>query len=492
MESLSNFLEKINYKWEKLIGLLLVIVGSLFIYFSFIVDKLKEIIKLDLWIFYFLIPSITSLVIVIYWLINTNRVNWLKRKHITVGIIIKVDEGESEKKIKSLIKETVNDINLEFKDIKLRLYPINYIKSKNSLVDFLKKKGHIVDSIIYAEINSGKEKKLETGEIEDIIEINEIYYCGNFYNGKDLRFLKTSINIANDVKIRNINKNWSYIDSNSKNDKLKIKNNFRDSVLFFCGIYLIYQNNFQTSLEILKKLHDPKSSKASINLENKTITTNGNFIQASRLNEILLNLYTMNSSRAYTENRKSEAYNALKECENIFGRHPQSFKHAISLALIAYEQNNNIEEAIYYTNLAKSIRPDSTAILINLGFFALIDNNIDELAKNYKQFLYTYKHDNYNFIHTIHFLEREKKKHKELSLLFEFCISTLNFLYGDKKLGKSTLLKLKSSKLNNDVSYSSIINIIEQLLIKGPYKSAYYRKNKTKNKKRKKKSKSRK
>lgn len=483
MEASLNFLEKLKHKWEKLIGLFLTILASLFIYSTFIVDRLNELIGLKLYVTYLIIPISFIILIVCYWLVNTNRISLFKSNKLTVGIFIKIDDDESEIKIKKIVKEIIKDINSNFENIILKLYPINKVKTRKELEKYYAKKSTVLDAMILAKIESGNRN--DENQVQEVIEVVDIVFQGNFDVNTNLTFFKTSVNISKDVKIRNINKNWAYIESNSLSDKKKIKNNFNDAIIFYCGLYLIYQNKPEKAIEILKTLHNKNDTIAAINHKEKKIIANENFISASRLNEILLNLFVLNSTRSYKNKETKKAYDALKECEKIFGVHPQSYEHYISLARFSYELGSLLE-AQSYTEKAKNIKHYGTEIYLNEGFFAILNNDDDSLYKNYKELSKVYKHEksNVNFTEIASWIENEKNIYKKNNSLFEFAIGTLNLFYSDKKLGKQILLKIHKEELKKE--YPLIYKLTSTFLTKGETKSAFYKKSGKKKRKRKK------
>ena len=89
LEKTTNLFDKLNYIREKPKGLILVLINSLFVYFIFIVDRIKELLSFSLEIYYIFIPILILLIIFFFWMINTNRLNWIKRKKITIGLFIK-------------------------------------------------------------------------------------------------------------------------------------------------------------------------------------------------------------------------------------------------------------------------------------------------------------------------------------------------------------------------------------------------------------------
>lgn len=471
MSDIFPFIDSLKNNWQKKRGIIGVSLFFSITYLTVLYPIVPNILPQLPIINLFVLPITLIIILILFWFISTRRIGWIKRKQLILGLLVKIDDEKYEIKINKIVEKIVKEINHDnrYEKLQIRLYPTNHLESKGSLTDFLNKKEHVLDCLVFVEVGTGNIR--DEINTEEKISVEEITFCGNFSAKDNLRIFKTSINIEKEVQIRNINKNWSYLESNSYVDKKKLAYNLKDSLLFFSGIYSVYQNNFETALEILKTLHDPISSK--FKREGKKIIGNDRFLGASRLNEILLNLFSLNASRAYMfDNNKEKAYRALKECESIFKNHPQSFGHYISLARFTYEMDN-LSEAKRYTSLAKALRPSATEVFLNQGYFAILDNDIQELHKNYKELAHTYRHKtNLNYIDIIAFLDREKNNNKESAVLFEFAIGFINYLYGDKIDGRKILFKVRNL-IKEKNEYLSIYALILHITTKGPYKSNY-------------------
>lgn len=491
MNEKENTIFKIINNWTKKKGFFLSSALFITIYFPFIKPILKDdyfdIFNRDQINFFF--PLLAVVIIFIIWLITSNRIALFRTGDIRIGLVFNLDDESFENNLKTISKNLVEELKQKHKNIKVILYPINFSKSKENLKKYIKNHQYSIDSIIYLKINTGNKRGVE-GEVENNLEINEITFFGKFNVNEKLKIFKTSIRLSDELKIRNLNKNWSYVESNSFNDKRKIHDNLNDVILFYSGMYLIYERKVKAALNILKTLHSQKDSTAELISGTKEIKGNKNFISASRLNEILLNLFISNATISYTNLDNQDAYNSLKECEKIFPNHPQSFEHFISLARFSYDLGN-LEEAIDYTIKAKNIKKFSTEIYLNEGFFGILKEDENEICYNYNQLrkVHIHKHSTINFTEVIAWLNDERKKNNN-NLLFDFLTGTLNYLYSDKILGKKTLLKTYN---NSDFSlkYPMVYILCHKILTDGDIKSTYFniRNVKSKKNKRKKKNK---
>ncbi|WP_412475998.1 hypothetical protein [Flavobacterium sp. TBRC 19031] len=450
--------------WNSIPGLFIIESFVLGIYYTTIKDIIKEtFLSISPLIYNIILPFLIALIIFIFWAYKSHRFGLFKKKKITIGLFFTCDDFDKMVTIKKIIDKAISEIEDEFHDIRLKLYPLNFIKNKKQLENYIFKSNHLIDTAIFANISYGNCES-ENGTIEKI-KIDRIVYSGKFDVKDKLKIFKERISISDDVSIRSLNMNWEYVDSNSLNDKNKIKHNFKDVILFYSGIYLIYMGHLSASLDVMKKLKQIEDSK------NEPL----NLLKRGRLNVILLELFSFNALKSYLDKKnKEEAYEILKDCEILFkGDHPYTFDHSITLARISYEFGK-LDDAYYYTEKANKIRKNSSAIFCNRGFFALINNDVDEFVRNYKELAHTYRHESkLNFTEIVHFIQVHKAKYPENQILFDFAIAILNVLYVDKVSGWKNLVELLRLT-DGDDKYSELNSFVKRLLTKGSYKSSYH------------------
>jgi len=463
-------LNKIKVSWDSKLGLLLLALFFCSAYYTIIKGIIKETFSIENpYLLNLLIPILGVLIIYTVWAFKSHRLSLNKKGKITIGVFLNTDDENVSATVKSVFDSSIVDIKDRFDFIKLKLYPINFVLNERKLGEYLVKNSHSLDCAILAKVINGNE--LKENSTQEKIVINNIAFSGRFDVKKDLRLFKNNINLTKDLSLRSYNKNWEYIVNNSLNDKIKIKTNLTDIILFYAGLYLIYMKEFDDSLEVFKLLknNQNKSEDKSIQIIN------------ARLNNILIELFLKTSRDYYTEKKDcKKAYELLEECQAYFPfEHPYYFPHQIDLARLAYE-NGNLTKAILYSSRAEKKQSNSVFIIINKAFFALINNDIHNTAKYYNELAYRHKYEEYNFVDTIEFLEREKYKFPQSSVLFEFAIAVLNYCYVDKPLGISILNELKTQTLNED--YKLIHDLIIGFLEKGENKSSYFHRNKKKRK----------
>jgi hypothetical protein len=451
--------------WNSWIGLF--VFEGLFctIYYGSINEILKEVFNITKpYIHHIIIPFVLIILIYLFWSYKSHRLGLFKSKKITIGLFFTCDDFDKMVTIKKIIDKAIIEIEDEFLEIRLKFYPLNFVKSKIDLEKFILKSDHLIDTAIFANVSYGN-CEAENGSVIEKIKIDRIIYSGKFDVKENLQLFKERISISNDVSLRTLNVNWDYIETNSLNDKNKIKHNFKDIILFYSGIYLIYMGHLSSSLNVMKKLKEIEDKKNDPT----------NLIKRGRLNLILLELFSFNALKSYLFKKDTnEAYRILKDCEDLFkGNHPYTFDHSITLARISYEFGK-LEDAYFYTAKAEELRKNNTAVICNRGYFGLIENNVDQVLKNYQELAHTYRHENkVVFTEIIDFLQVHRHKYPQSSVLFDFAIATLNVLYVDKVSAVKKLIEILKVT-ENDEKYIELNKFIHRLLTKGSYKPSYY------------------
>jgi hypothetical protein len=95
-----------------------------------------------------------------------------------------------------------------------------------------------------------------------------------------------------------------------------------------------------------------------------------------------------------------------------------------------------------YTSKVKMLKPHSSVVFLNQGFFGIIENQPLELARCYSHLKMRYKYfDETNILEVIEFLSNEKLKFigQENEMLFDFSIGFLSRYYADENEGINVL-----------------------------------------------------
>ncbi|NPD47805.1 hypothetical protein [Lentimicrobium sp. S6] len=464
-----NIIEKVPHYWEKRLGVFVVFSITLIFYFTYIYETISNDLFIHWWIKTLLIPIIIFIIIWLIWYFSTNRICFKQNsKKISFGVFINIDEKDSEEIIKKLIKKSISEITAEFKEIKVVLYPINYKTSIESIEKYLKLRNYCLDTIIYAKVESGNVTNNSNNNLEQKISIKELTFSGNFNMKENMRIFKDNVNMINDINISHHFKDWNYIEQNSYTDKSKIQNNFKETILHYSGLYLIYMQQENLALEIFKSLHNPQESKIKIISGSKETKITSKQLASARNNSILLNLFMHTALKRYhTSDDVKFPYEKLKECEAYFSKHTDSYNHYIDLARLAY-QNGILSEAKEYTEKAFKHSGLKPMVIINKVFFTIIDNNIPDFITYLRKLNSKYlSKSNINFVDLIGFLENEKEKYPDSEVLFDFAIGYY-FLFVDQNESKSILSGFKGNQKPEFKSLSLLATEILATLEKKP------------------------
>jgi len=451
-----DVLEKVEIYWERKRGILLLNMVLIILYFKFLFPVVKEIFPLyEIWIYVaILIPII---LVTIYWIFNTNRL-YFSNKKFTLGLIMRVDASSAEAHMKRIVHDCVKEIKNEFPDIKIILYPINYKKTEKDILRHIRLRLLPIDAFIVATVESGN--IVVDGLNTNKIELSKFFFAGNFDVNENLNVFKSTISINNDLSLRLFYKNWSFIENNSFNDKKKIKHNLKDTLLHFSGIYLIYKQELEIALNILKALYKPELSK--LKFENGKANLNREQIAALRLNHIILNLYYKTALDDYFTNKCStKAYSLLLECNKTFPIHAELYDHLISLAYFAF-QCGDVDNAILFTEQAQEIKGEQFEIILNFGFFALLKNDIDKLRHYYFRISQTKIPSDYVVTAIIDFFEEQRKDLPDRLVYIDFAQAILTKLYLEIEYGNNLINEFIQTNSNNE-KLAPLITLCEDI-----------------------------
>ena len=102
----------------------------------------------------------------------------------------------------------------------------------------------------------------------------------------------------------------------------------------------------------------------------------------------------------------------------------------------------------------------------------------EQVFNHYRELAHTYKYEKaLNYLEIVDFIALHKNKYPNSLHLFDFAIGALNFLYVDKELGISELLKVKEI-LKSNLTCGNLYNLTNHLLQKGDIKSPYFHRDK--------------
>jgi len=459
MDNIKNgidIFEKIEYYWEKKRGIILLNITLLYSYFQFLFPFLSKALPVYTNLFYGL-SAFPMTAVTFYWFFNTNRLYFPNKKFI-LGLIIRVDANNAETHMKKIVKSCVEEIKSEFPDVKIVLYPINYKKTEKEIQRHIRLRLLPIDAFIVATAESGN--VVIEGQSTTKIQLSKFFFAGNFDVNENLNIFKSTLSINNDLSLRLFYKDWSFVENSSFNDKKKIKHNLKDTLLHFSGIYLIYKQELEIALNVLKALYKPELVKLKFENGNAHLTREQ--IAAFRLNHIILNLYYKTALDDFYINKCStKAYSLLQECNKTFPIHAELYDHLISLAYFAY-QCGDIDNAILYTDQAKEIRGEQFEIILNYGFFAIVRNDIAGLKHYYFKISKTKIPSDYVITAIIDFFEEQRKVLLDKSALIDFTQAVLTKLYLEIEYGNNLINDFIRTNLENE-ELAPLVSLCENI-----------------------------
>lgn len=476
-----SFIQFIGKIWDRRIGLF----SSLILLFGLYL-LLNDFSFIPITIYIFL-----NIAVIIFWLLSTRRFFFRHNSQIVLAIHVSTDEIDVDYRlvdyrIKKIVKKTIRDIYSEFDRKKVRIYllPLNYISDEKKMKKFLEFRHSMLDTFIDIKIDSGNFDNV--GKMF-ITQMKSYAYLDGSRKEKKLFF--DSIEFQQDLSIINYHKNWDLIYTNDGNDKIKLKENLKESILHYCAIFALYGDNYELSKEFLSSIFKPESRQLEkpklINGKIQPLKITPENRAAGRLATILANVYLAIAVKNSSENKKKEALIVLLECDKL-GTNKHTYALYIGIARISFELKK-IDLSIEYNNKAKTLLPHGREVLMNEVWFAAIRNDISKFCQFQNKLVMKGIVKGQNYIDILIFIDTHRSSFPLSNFLFDFLEGYYNYAAVDKQLGLQTLVNLQN-KISGNSDYLLLDKLIERILSKKPQKKGS---NSTKKKKKKKKRKKR-
>ncbi len=215
------------------------------------------------------------------------------------------------------------------------------------------------------------------------------------------------------------------------------------------------------ALTIFKKLHNPDNSTLKVTKGNRVKLTSEQLASA-RNNSILLNLFMHTAfTRYYTTGDIDFTYNKLKECEQYFNKHSDSYTHYIGLARLSYEKGL-VKDAVRYTEKAEQGYGLKKEVILNKIFFAILEIDVSAFVSYIRKLNSSFLNKTQiNFVDIIGFLENEKEKYPKSQKLFDFAIGYY-YLFVDIEEGR----RIISNYTNINSNYKPLSSLSVELMSK--------------------------
>jgi tetratricopeptide (TPR) repeat protein len=461
------FFQKIGKAWEKITGLLIVLGLIFVVYYNFIWDLIKDIpdYKLEINIGVYVV---INLVTYVAWLFSTKRYFFRLGSDIVLGIHLSINhttekDEEIDYRIRKILNDLISEIHKKFPHKKLRIYllPFGYLKTDEKKKRFLDNRSSMMNGLLDIQLSSGNYEDVEKMFIKEMHVLAQLNHAK-----KEKQVFFDKIEMQTELNLANYHKNWDYIFSNDGNDKIKLTENLKESILHFCGIYSIYLNKYVLALDFISEVFNPIHRK----IESLERTPDGRLkakltgeqMVASRMATMLINIYSALAFDKLSNNEQEEAFQMFLKCEEL-GKNKYSYPMFIGMARISFELGR-LDKAMEYNNKARNILPHGREIVLNEAWFAAINNNVPRFCNSYSNLVMKGIVKDQNYVDIIEFISRHKPDYPNASRLFAFMEGYINFECKiNEELGRTTLINLQN-EISNDNQYICLNQLITRVL----------------------------
>jgi hypothetical protein len=235
-------------------------------------------------------------------------------------------------------------------------------------------------------------------------------------------------------------KNWNSFNTsrNTAIAKLRIAENLECMLLMYCSALYMFMMDFITALPIAQRM---------FSLEK---IPNSSIVNTAK--DLLSFAYLASAVKYEHQNHDyDQAYNNLNECLRIFPAIRNNIAYIKTMARLEYYRGD-IKASKKYTKEFKKMEGGSWGYCLNMGFYALCENKIDEWVNWYKKLCH-HKYTQSEVLFAVEFLEHERSnlKNQDADYLIEISIAYLN-LFTNKKAAIKKWNKITKKYQNQDIS----------------------------------------
>jgi len=423
--------DRLKDKWETRGGLflfLIVLIPTYYILFKYFnIEGLNDY----LWLFYLLIPISIIFITVFIWFCSTNRLFLRTSNKITAGIIIIIDSEKDRIVISKIVRKVIHQINnsKSFSNVCIKILPANSFTSDKEVEKYHNNFNFMYDVIIRLFIEAGQYSSIE----KIIVEKLSVTFRPKDQTPQKRVFFNI-VDLARDMELQVRSRDWEYLLTNSGVDNKKYFENILPIFLYYIGFYAIYVDRFEDALEIMTPIYNSKNTIIPITKKegNQIILTLKPLnLAEARLAAILVDLFFYTAVISYHKSETEKALRYFEKLEQIIKTHPNKFDQYINMARYSYELEN-LDDAIRYTDLAKKIEPNSVAVFLNLGFFAILNDDKKAFCQNYFEIYKNRFRSNLNWVDILDFQLKQKEKLNNRDSYFEFTTSFIEYVFLDQ------------------------------------------------------------
>jgi tetratricopeptide (TPR) repeat protein len=446
-----NFYDKLKERWETKIGLILLIIVVIPIYFLIFDYFVREESNSNWLVYKILILISIILLIICYWLFNTNRFFLRTTGKITAGIIVIIENEKEKSVISKIVRKVIHHINnsLAFSNVSLKIIPTNSFITDKEVEKYHRNFSFMYDIIIRLFFESGQYDSIEKIIVE---KLSVTFRSKNGFKQKRVFF--NTVDLSRDMNLQVKSRDWEYKLSNSGVDNKKYFENILPIFLYYLGFYAIYVDRFEDALEIMTPIYNlkntivPISKKEGNKIELKLKPLN---LAEARLATILVDLFFYTAIKSYQNSETEKALLYFKKLEEIIKTHPKKFDQYISMARYSYELDK-LNDAINYTLEAQKLEPNNDSIFLNLGFFAILNNDLEKFCSNYYKIFKERNRTKINWVDVLDFQLKQKETITDKDYFFNFSIGFIEYVFLNQMNRESFQKIVDSYKSNSEYS----------------------------------------
>lgn len=196
-------------------------------------------------------------------------------------------------------------------------------------------------------------------------------------------------------------------------------------LLMYCSALYIFKNDYTTALPVAKQMY---------NIEG---TNNHSIISRTAANLLSFAYLASALKLEHEQHDFDAAYNNILECRHLFPILTRDINYLKSMARLSFYRRD-IKASKSYTKDFRKIEGDTWGYNLNMGFYALYENKVDEWIMWYKR-LMKFRPTKQEVNFAIEFLEYElqNSNSSQYSLLLNCAITYLNFYVNPTKANRA-------------------------------------------------------
>jgi hypothetical protein len=378
--------------------------------------------------------------LVLWFILKQVKHKFFQDTRLIIAFTVTCDKSNIENRIRESIDHTILNIENKFDSIKIIVPPFGFKPKLKDCERYIKRHITQADALIYARLMDGTEDG-NLGYIftEFTSRVNENRHAN--LNSHNNSFLNTIL------EQQRLSKEWNTVNI-SKTDalsKLKVAENLEGMLLMYCSALYMFKNDYTTALPVAKRMY---------NIEG----TNRHSIISRTAANLLSFAYLASALKLEHEQHDFDAaYNNILECRRLFPILTRDINYLKSMARLSFYRKD-IKASKSYTKEFKKIEGDTWGYNLNMGFYALYENKVDEWIVCYKR-LMRFRPTKQEVNFAIEFLEYELQhsNRDQYSLLLNCAITYLTMYVNPTKAKRAI------KKLTKDNSKDCIMPKIEKL-----------------------------